>query len=404
MKKKILLTLFPCLLLLLGSSITTLNSRAAEIGAAGTPDMGISQKGSATARDIFDTNTVGGFFSPALNITENPIPSADIPAEASDDLENEYSTFAIADVNNYVNVRSLPSTDGEILGKMYDGSVAEILATEGSGDEMWFKVVSGDVEGYIKAQYFIYGEDAAAVIDDYVTRYAQVQASRLNVREAPSIDASRIGYLDNGEKVKILETGEEWLKVQYTDTTVGYIAAEYTSTVEEFIHAKSIEEERAELEAQRKAAARAQETESSKPEDTFVPVPAGTNYTSNEELRSAIVEYAMQFLGNKYVSGGRSLASGTDCSGFTCYIYAEFGYSLSRTPEGQWNSNGRKITADEIQPGDIVCYSSKGSKCTHVGLYIGDGQIIHSANSRKGVIISDIYYDNTFIGIKNVID
>lgn len=404
MKKKILLTLFPCLLLLLGSSITTLNSRAAEIGAAGTPDMGISQKGSATARDIFDTNTVGGFFSPALNITENPIPSADIPAETSDDLENEYSTFAIADVNNYVNVRSLPSTDGEILGKMYDGSVAEILATEGSGDEMWFKVVSGAVEGYIKAQYFIYGEDAAAVIDDYVTRYAQVQASRLNVREAPSIDASRIGYLDNGEKVKILETGEEWLKVQYTDTTVGYIAAEYTSTVEEFIHAKSIEEERAELEAQRKAAARAQETESSKPEDTFVPVPAGTNYTSNEELRSAIVEYAMQFLGNKYVSGGRSLASGTDCSGFTCYIYAEFGYSLSRTPEGQWNSNGRKITADEIQPGDIVCYSSKGSKCTHVGLYIGDGQIIHSANSRKGVIISDIYYDNTFIGIKNVID
>ncbi len=404
MKKKILLTLFPCLLLLLGSSITTLNSRAAEIGAAGAPDTGISQKGSATARDIFDTNTVGGFFSPALNITENPIPSADIPAEASDDLENEYSTFAIADVNNYVNVRSLPSTDGEILGKMYDGSVAEILATEGSGDEMWFKVVSGDVEGYIKAQYFIYGEDAAAVIDDYVTRYAQVQASRLNVREAPSIDASRIGYLDNGEKVKILETGEEWLKVQYTDTTVGYIAAEYTSTVEEFIHAKSIEEERAELEAQRKAAARAQETESSKPEDTFVPVPVGTNYTSNEELRSAIVEYAMQFLGNKYVSGGRSLASGTDCSGFTCYIYAEFGYSLSRTPEGQWNSNGRKITADEIQPGDIVCYSSKGSKCTHVGLYIGDGQIIHSANSRKGVIISDIYYDNTFIGIKNVID
>ena len=178
MKKKILLTLFPCLLLLLGSSITTLNSRAAEIGAAGTPDTGISQKGSATARDIFDTNTVGGFFSPALNITENPIPSADIPAETSDDLENEYSTFAIADVNNYVNVRSLPSTDGEILGKMYDGSVAEILATEGSGDEMWFKVISGAVEGYIKAQYFIYGEDAEAVIDDYVTRYAQVQASR----------------------------------------------------------------------------------------------------------------------------------------------------------------------------------------------------------------------------------
>ncbi len=440
MKKKILNTLCPCLMLLiLGCSTAKFESRAAEAGnLVNSANSNISQENNTTAnvtaRDIFDNQATGGIFSSS---SANLINSRTLPsdpsgaaqggsqdksqgvsrgisqgvsdtgsdAEGTDgDSEGEYSTFAIADVNNYVNVRSLPSTEGKILGKMYDGSVAEILSTEGAGDDMWFQVVSGSVEGYIKAQYFIYGEDAAAVIDDYVTKYAQVKASRLNVRKEPSTEASRIGYLDNGEKVKILETGDEWMKVQYTEDTTGYIAAEYTTIVEEYKYAKSIEEERAELEAQRKAAARAKEAESSKPENTFTPVPAGTNYTSNEELRSSIVEYAMQFLGNKYVSGGRSLTSGTDCSGFTCYIYADFGYSLSRTPEGQWNSNGREITADEIQPGDIVCYSSKGSKCTHVGLYIGDGQIIHSANSRKGVIISNIYYDNTFIGIKNVID
>ena len=112
----------------------------------------------------------------------------------------------------------------------------------------------------------------------------------------------------------------------------------------------------------------------------------------------------MQYLGNRYISGGQSLEKGTDCSGFTSYTYAAFGYSLSRTPQGQWGANGRNITVEEAKPGDIVCYASNGSRCSHVGLYIGNGQIIHSANSRKGVIISDIYYDNTFIGIKNVID
>lgn len=129
-----------------------------------------------------------------------------------------------------------------------------------------------------------------------------------------------------------------------------------------------------------------------------------TGYASSEELRKAIVDYAMQYLGNKYVHGGSGLETGTDCSGFTCLIYSNFGYSISRTPGGQYSSDGRNISAEEIQPGDIICYSSNGGKsCTHVALYIGDGQIIHEANSRKGVVIYEADYD-TIIRIKNVID
>ena len=130
----------------------------------------------------------------------------------------------------------------------------------------------------------------------------------------------------------------------------------------------------------------------------------GQTYADNAELRAAIVEYAMQYLGNVYVHGGKSLDSGTDCSGFTCFIYADFGYSISRTPSGQLSSAGRSIDYSEIQPGDIICYTSNGGRsCTHVGLYIGDGQIIHAANSRKGVIISNADY-STIMGVKNVID
>ena len=335
-----------------------------------------------------------------VSFAEVQDPEAISFAVAPDEEESEYANLAIAQVTDYVNVRSLPGTDGEIVGKIYNGSVAQVLATAGDNDD-WFQIISGDVEGFIKAEYFLYGEEAEAVIDQYVTYYATVLADRLNVREEQSADSRRIGYIDNGENVKVVEDCGDWLKVQYTDSKQGYVSAEYVSVHEEFVYAKSIEEERRE-EAERQAlAARAQEAEQSTPEvigDITFPT---NQYTSNEELRTAIVDYAMQYLGNKYVHGGRSLASGTDCSGFTCYIYKDFGYSLSRTPGGQYSTNGRSVSYDEIQPGDIICYGK--SKCTHVGLYIGDGQIIHSANSRKGVIISAADYDN-ILAIKNVID
>ena len=336
----------------------------------------------------------------SVSFAEVQDPEAISFAVAPDEEESEYANLAIAQVTDYVNVRSLPSTDGEIVGKIYNGSVAQVLATAGDNDD-WFQIISGDVEGFIKAEYFLYGEEAEAVIDQYVTYYATVLADRLNVREEQSADSRRIGYIDNGENVKVVEDCGDWLKVQYTDSKQGYVSAEYVSVHEEFVYAKSIEEERRE-EAERQAlAARAKEAEQSTPEVIGTITFPTNQYTSNEELRTAIVDYAMQYLGNKYVHGGRSLASGTDCSGFTCYIYKDFGYSLSRTPGGQYSTNGRSVSYDEIQPGDIICYGK--SKCTHVGLYIGDGQIIHSANSRKGVIISAADYDN-ILAIKNVID
>lgn len=325
---------------------------------------------------------------------------------SQEEAENdEYGNLAIANVNHYVNVRREPNTDSEIVGKMYDDSVAQILQEIGTGENKWFRVISGNVEGYIKAEYFIYGNAAAEVIDEYVSRYALVKADRLNVRREPTTDSARIGYIDNGEKVEIIEQGTQWHKVQYTESQEGYISAEYVTVQEEFVYAKSIEEERREKEEQAKLLARAGESASVTPENTTIKeVVPPTDYTNVSELRQAIVNYALQFVGGKYIHGGQSLATGTDCSGFTCYTYAAFGYTLSRIPQGQWTANGRSISVSEIQPGDIVCYSSSGGKCTHVALYIGDGKVVHAFNPRKGITVSDMYYDNTFIGVKNVID
>lgn len=321
--------------------------------------------------------------------------------EAIKNEYNEYSNLAIADVTNYVNVRDKAGTDGAIVGKMYDGSVAQIQSQTTIDGELWFEVISGNVEGFIKAEYFIYGTEAFLTYDEYITTYALINADILNVRENPTTDSNRIGYVSEGEKIEIAEYGDEWTLVEYGDSQ-GYVATEYITVLEEFIYAKSIEEEQAELAMIAEQEERA--TDTVQENTTITVTPPATDYSSVSELRAAIVSYASQFLGNRYVHGGQTLAGGTDCSGFTCYVFREFGINLSRIPQGQWTGNGREVDVSQIQVGDIVCYSSSGGKCTHVGIYIGDGKIIHSANSRSGVIISDIYYDNTFIGVKNVID
>ena len=140
-------------------------------------------------------------------------------------------------------------------------------------------------------------------------------------------------------------------------------------------------------------------------ENTTITVkPPSTTYSTSVELRKAIIDYAMQFLGNRYINGGQSLVTGTDCSGFTMYVLREFGYSISRTPQGQYTSAGRRISYSQAQPGDIICYSSNGGRsCTHVAFYIGNGKILHAANSKDGVKISPATYTDIY-AVKNVID
>lgn len=356
-------------------------------------DMNVSQNITVSDNSAEGSNSQ---ITPDNNMISNPSVSD------NEIVENEYANFAIANVTNYVNVRNTPDTSGEIVGKMYDGSVAQILEVAGENGE-WFRVISGNLEGYIKAEYFIYGEDALQVIDQYVTEYAFVNADLLYVREEPTTESSRIGFLGHEEEVLILEDLGEWLKVRYGEDSEGYICKQYTTIIESFIYAKTIEEEEAELAAQREQASRNEPQNQNVQENTTIVVTPPNSYTTNSELRAAIVNYALQFVGRPYVHGGNSLTNGTDCSGFTSLVFREFGYSLSRTPSGQLNGIGRTISYEEAQPGDILCYSSNGRTCTHVAIYIGNGQVVHAANSRAGIIVGNAL-SNPLIAVKNIID
>lgn len=337
--------------------------------------------------------------------TEEIESTEEVVGEENNTEIEEYQNFAIADVDNYVNVRQEPNTDCEVLGKLYDGAVAQILETVGEGENQWFKVVSGSVEGYIKAEFFIHGEDAAAVMDQYVAKYVSVNADKLNVREGQTTESRRIGYLCTGERLKVIEDNGEWIHVQYTDEIKGYVSAQYVTIEEDYIYAKNAEEESAEAAFIKELKDRAGISETVVQENTTITVqPPSTLYSTSVELRKAIIDYAMQFLGNRYINGGQSLVTGTDCSGFTMYVLREFGYSISRVPQGQYTSAGRAISYSEAQPGDIICYSDNGGvSCTHVAFYIGNGQILHAANSRDGVKISSATYTNIY-GVRNVID
>lgn len=321
-----------------------------------------------------------------------------------DEPVDEYISFAIADVISYVNVRKEPNTESDILGKIYDGAVAQIVEVVGEGENQWFRIISGNVKGYIKAEFFIHGEDAAAVMDQYVCQYARVNVETLNVREGQSTDTDRIGYVCSGERLKVIENCGEWIHIQYTDEIEGYVYAEYVTIMEEYAYAKSPEEEQKEWDFIAELNDRAGISEDVVVEDSTVTIqPPSPSYTTNSELRQQIVDYAMQFLGDPYIHGGQSLATGTDCSGFTMYVLAEFGYSISRTPQGQYTGAGRSISYSEAQPGDIICYSENGSTCSHVAFYIGDGKILHAANPQDGVKISSATYTYVF-AVKNVID
>lgn len=104
---------------------------------------------------------------------------------------------------------------------------------------------------------------------------------------------------------------------------------------------------------------------------------------------NAIVDYAKKYLGLRYVSGGNSLSTGTDCSGFTKLIYKEFGITLSRSAQGQ-TSSGSYVRKDDLQKGDLVFYGTGNGRISHVGIYIGNGQVLHESNRRDGVKISSV--------------
>lgn len=305
--------------------------------------------------------------------------------------EEMFKNLVIAQVNAYVNVRSLPGESGEVVGKLYNNSVGTLLSKENG----WYQIHSGNVTGYVKGEFCVTGEEAISLAREVGTRIASVNCDGLFVRKEPSTESKRLGMVAYMDDLLVLEETDSWVKVD-TEEGDGWVSREFVDLHTEFVEAESKEEEEARLakEAADRAAAReaarqaqAAQNQTAVPQGSSHGIDASTvTISGDNEMGVAVANYAVQFVGGPYVYGGTSLTNGADCSGFVMSVYSAFGVSLPHSSSADRKQGYAVDSLANALPGDLICYSG------HVALYIGDGNIVHASNSKTGIIISRADY------------
>lgn len=303
--------------------------------------------------------------------------------------EESFSNLVIAQVNDYVNVRADATEESEVVGKLYNHSVGDLLETKGD----WIKIKSGNTTGYVKGEYVVTGEEAVALAKEVGIRTAVVTTTTLYVREAPSTGAAVIGMVPIEDELTVSEELEGWVRVSIEEGD-GYVSTDFVHLYTDFVRAESKQEEEARLakeEAARKAANEAAQkaVEQNKKKEGSKKSSNNNSYAaSGSGTGASVANYALQFVGNPYVYGGTSLTNGADCSGFVMSVYRNFGVSLPHS-SGADRGVGYDVGGlSNAQAGDIVCYSG------HVGIYIGGGQIVHASTASTGIKVSNANYRN----------
>lgn len=300
------------------------------------------------------------------------------------DEEESFKSLVIAKVHDYVNVRSMPSEDGEIVGKLYDKSVGAFISEK----DGWYEISSGSVTGYVKAEYCVTGDEAVDLAKEVGTRIATVETTTLKVREQPGMDTTVLGMVPDQDELIVTEEMDGWVKVNIEEGD-GYVSTDYVSLSTEFVQAESKAEEEARLakeEAERKAAQTAAARKAAEKSGSSSGNKITYTSSGGSEMGRSVADYALQFVGNPYVYGGTSLTNGADCSGFVMSVYANFGVGLPHSSAADRNVGAAVNGLENAQPGDLVCYSG------HVALYIGNGQIVHASTSKTGIIVSNANY------------
>ena len=278
-----------------------------------------------------------------------------------------------------------------------DGDTAEAAKMPGVGIEAVLKdFYSQNRE--IKAEDYLVPENKGEYLD---MAFANV-TSFLYVRSEPTKESEYVGKLYPGYAAKITGPVGEWTAVESGDVT-GYVKTEYiltgaeAQTYAENLVTEAQQEGKEEAEAFTYAVSRkSEEAQMTQEVQENVQQMETTEVSAQPASNGqAIVDYACQFIGNPYVWGGTSLTDGADCSGFVQSVFAHFGISLPRTTYDQINA-GVEVSYDQAMPGDLICYDG------HIGIYIGNGQIVNAQNPEQGIGISPATY-TTILSVRRIV-
>lgn len=271
-------------------------------------------------------------------------------------IEAQAASSTTAYIKSAVNLRKSASTSSAVVKVLTAGEKITITSKSIVG---WYKVKAGTKTGYVGRTYVTYTKPktttTAKKTTTTTTKTGWVTASSLAVRKKASDSAAKVTTLKKNAQVTITGTSGNWYKVKVGSVT-GYVKKAYIST------SKVV----------------------------------SSNVTA-KTTGQKVVNYALRFVGNRYVYGGTSLTSGVDCSGFTMGVYKNFGYSLPRTSAAQRCSGRAVASLSQAQAGDLICYSG------HVAIYMGNNKIVHAANSRRGIVAGDSATSMKIIGIRRIV-
>ena len=224
-----------------------------------------------------------------------------------------------------------------------------------------------------------------------VIKKAYVSTDSLKVRKEASTSSEVIDSLKKNDEVSIIEELDGWYKIKISGE-IGYVSSKYISDTK--------------VSESTSRGATLPKAENITPTQTTVEAEQEVTNTSSSTTGEAVVEYAKQYLGYKYVSGGASPSTGFDCSGFTTYVYKHFGITLNRVSKDQ-SKNGVAVEKSNLQLGDLVLFNGESNKTIgHVGIYVGSGNFIHASNPKGGVKIDSLsssYYSIRYVGARRVI-
>lgn len=323
--------------------------------------------------------------------------------------EGEYLNRAFSNVSGYTYIRKSPEETKEWIGKLYEDSTVTIMAYDGD----WARIQSGSVEGYVPVQFLYTGDEARQHESEFQKHVATVTADILNVRESQGTDAEILLQIPENTICEVTGSSiDGWYPIK-TEETEGWVCGEYVKIDTYYSYAESKEEEEARILAEG-AAYSADAVENGESTESIDNI-NNIEETQSEQISSgqiesmpdalqgiqedvavqeawqqgttgqAVIDFACQFIGNPYVWGGTSLTEGADCSGFVQSVYAHFGISLPRTT---WDmeSVGTEVSYEQAMPGDLILYDG------HVGLYMGDGNIVNAMNEQDGIGICSAEY------------